>query len=507
LSRAIVIGAGFGGIAAALRLRKRGYDVVILDRQDKIGGRGYVFERNGFTYDAGPTVITAPFLIEELFKLFQRNMSDYLQLVPIKPWYLIRFDDGSTFKYGGTLEETLSEVRRFSPGDVDGYKKLLSKCRKIFEVGFLKLGDKPFLSAGSMLAVAPDMMALESYLTVYQLVSRYIKNEKLRKVCTFHPLLVGGNPFSTTSIYTLIHYLERQYGVWYAMGGTGAIVKSLARLMAEVGIKTQLECTVTKIITKAGKAVGVECADGKTLKAEIVVANADPPFVYKHMLESSDRKKWTDRRIERMKYSMGLFVVYFGTNKLYPELAHHSIILGKRYEGLLHDIFDRKILAEDFSLYLHAPTRTDPTMAPPGHECFYVLAPVPNLQGQINWQEEGEQFAAKILRYLESTLLPSLSEHIVDQSFITPEHFRDNLLSLYGTGFSVQPTLMQSAYFRFHNKSEDIENLYFVGAGTHPGAGLPGVLTSAKVLDRIIPELPKGNDVVESRSEAVFTSG
>jgi phytoene desaturase len=359
-----------------------------------------------------------------------------------------------------------------------------------------------------MIEVAPAMIKLESYLTVYQLVSRYIKNEKLRQVFTFHPLLVGGNPFNTTSIYALIHYLEREYGVWYAMGGTGSIINGLARLMEETGVKVQLDCTVAKIITENGKAVGIETTDGAIYKADLVIANADPPFVYKNMLSAKDRKKWTDKRVEQMQYSMGLFVIYFGTSKQYPQVDHHSILLGKRYKELLDDIFHKKILADDFSLYLHAPSRTDPSMAPPGHECFYVLAPVPNLQGSVNWQEEGDKFAKKVLQFLESTILPRLQEHLVDSFFVTPEHFRDNLLTHHGTGFSVQPTLMQSAYFRFQNKSEDVENLFFVGAGTHPGAGMPGVLTSAKVLDRLIPDLNRfaeqdlGEDQqLESQSE------
>ncbi len=496
----IVIGAGFGGIASALRLRKKGYDVLVLDKQDKLGGRGYVYHRKGFTYDAGPTVITAPFLIEELFALFGKKLDDYLRLVRVDPWYLIRFEDGSTFRYGGSLEDTLSEIRRFSPADEAGYLKLLKTCRKIFDVGFLKLGDKPFLSVASMVLVAPAMIQLRSFLTVDQLVSQYIRNDKLRQVFSFHPLLVGGNPFSTTSIYALIHYLEREYGVWYALGGTGAIIGGLGRLMQEVGIQTQLDCTVAKIATAGDKAIGVETTTGRHIKADLIVSNADPPYVYKNMIDPACKLKWTDKRLESLKYSMGLFVLYFGTNRQYPGIAHHNILLGKRYKELLEDIFEKKVLADDFSLYLHAPSRTDPAMAPPGHECFYVLAPVPNLQAKINWAEEGKRLASRILRYLEATVLPDLGEHIVDQFFVTPEHFRDNLLSHHGTGFSIQPTLLQSAYFRFHNRSEELSNLYFVGAGTHPGAGLPGVLTSAKVLDRIISDVPQKSDEHEGRN-------
>jgi phytoene desaturase len=485
--KALVLGAGFGGIAAALRLRKKGFEVLLVDRQDQLGGRGTVYKRKGFTFDAGPTVITAPFLLDELFCLFGKSMQNYINLVPVDPWYLIRFDDGSTFRYGGTIEQTMSEIKKFCPEDCLGYEELLKKCRQIFNVGFLDLGDQPFSTLSSMLSIAPQMIKLSSFLTVHQLVARYIKNEKLRQVFTFHPLLVGGNPFSTTSIYTLIHHLEREYGVWYAIGGTGAIVNALGRLMDEEGILVQLGTTITKIVTKSGRAIGVESEVGEFIAADVVVANADAPFVYKNLLEKSVRRKWTDKRIEGMKYSMGLFVLYFGTDKQYPDLAHHSILLGKRYRELLEDIFDKKILADDFSLYLHAPTRSDPGMAPSGHECFYVLAPVPNLQGKVDWENEGEKFANRILEFLENSILPDLKDHIVEKFFVTPLHFRDNLLSHHGAAFSIQPTLNQSAYFRFHNKSEDVENLYFVGAGTHPGAGLPGVLQSAKVLDRILP--------------------
>ncbi|MBX9669471.1 MAG: phytoene desaturase [Candidatus Obscuribacterales bacterium] len=486
--KAIVIGAGFGGLASALRLRKKGYEVLVLDKLDKHGGRGYVYERGGFTYDAGPSVITAPFLIEELFALFDKQMDDYIELVPVEPWYHIRFDCGARFDYSGSLQKMISEVERFCPSDVKGYQQLLEKCRTIFEVGFLKLGDQPFSTLASMIKLAPEMIRLESYLTVHQLISRYIKDERLRQVFSFHPLLVGGNPFSTTSIYSLIHFLEREYGVWYAMGGTGAIVKAIVDLMDEVGVQSRLECTVSKIIVDRGKAVGIETRDGHRIQADLVVANADAPFVYKYLIPKNDRKKWTNARIEQVKFSMGLFVLYFGTNKRFVDVNHHTILFGPRYRDLLEEIFNKKTLAEDFSLYLHRPSRTDPSIAPPGHDCFYVLAPVPNLQGNVEWSAVGEEFAGRILAYLERTVLPDLRNHIVDRFFVTPEHFRDNLLSHHGSGFSVQPTLFQSAYFRFHNKSEDVENLYFVGAGTHPGAGLPGVLTSAKVVDRLVSE-------------------
>ncbi len=483
---AIVIGAGFGGLAAALRLRARGYEVMLIDKQDQLGGRASVHQRNGFVFDAGPTVITAPFLLEELFALFGRRMADYLDLRPLYPWYRIRFADGSTFNYGGSLAQTLDEIRKFEPRDVDGYRRLLDKTKRIFEVGFRRLGDQPFLSPASMMKIVPQMLALESHRSVYSLTSKYITNDKLRQVFSFQPLLVGGNPFNTTSIYSLIHYLEREWGVHFPMGGTGAIVHALGQLMQEVGIRVCLGETVERIVVQNGRATGVQLHGGDIRHGDIVVANADAPFVYKHLIAPEHRRKWTDTRVDKMRYSMGLFVLYFGATRTYPDLAHHTILLGPRYKELLADIFDRQQLAQDFSLYLHAPTRTDPSMAPPGCESFYVLAPVPNLQADIDWDTVGPVYRDRILTYLDSTVCPDLKSHVVEDFYVTPQHFRDHLLSLHGAGFSVQPTLTQSAYFRFHNRSEDVDNLYFVGAGTHPGAGLPGVLCSAKVLDNIL---------------------
>jgi phytoene desaturase len=484
---AIVIGGGFGGLAAAARLRARGYDTTLVEKLDQLGGRATVYRRNGYVFDAGPTIITAPFLFEELFALFGKRLEDYVDIQPVYPWYRIRFEDGDVFNYGGTLEQQLEEVRRIEPADVDGYRKLLARTQKIFEVGFEQLGDQPFHNPLTMVKIIPHLFTLESWVSVYGLVKRYIKSPKLRQVCSFHPLLVGGNPFSTTCIYTLIHYLERKWGVHFAMGGTGAMVTALQRLLEEEGVDIRLSSPVEQILVEQRNVSGVRLASGEELKAQTVVCNADAPWVYKNLLASEHRRKWTDRAVERMKYSMGLFVWYFGTKRTYPELAHHTILLGPRYRGLLDDIFNRKILADDFSLYLHAPTRTDPALGPEGCETFYVLAPVPNLQGEINWATEGPALRERVGQYLEDTLIPGLSANLTEDFYVTPEHFRDQLNTLHGTGFSVEPTFTQSAYFRFHNKSEDVRNLYFVGAGTHPGAGMPGVLTSAKVLDRLIP--------------------
>lgn len=502
---AVVIGAGLGGIAAALRLRARGYTVTLIERQHQLGGRAAVYERDGFVFDAGPTVVTAPVLFEELFGLFDRRMDDYLRLVPLNPWYRIRFDDGRTFDYGDGVERTLGEIRKFNPDDVEGYLAFLAKTREIFDVGYTELGDVPFHDPKTMMKIVPKMMRLQSWRSVYGLVSRYIEDPALRQVFSFQPLLVGGNPFTTTSIYSLIHFLERKWGIHFAMGGTGAIVRALERLMADVGIDVRLGTTVEEIVVVDGRAAGVRLEHGSVLAADLVVANADAPFVYRHLLPARHRPTWTDAKLNRLKYSMGLFVLYFGTRRQYPDLAHHTILLGPRYRGLLHDIFEGDRLAEDFSLYLHAPTRTDPSMAPAGCESFYVLAPVPNLRARhVDWSVDGPRLRRAILEYLERTVLPGLREHLVTDFYVTPEHFRGELLSLHGSGFSIQPILRQSAYFRFHNRSEDVPGLYFVGAGTHPGAGMPGVLTSAKVLDRLIPPASDSAGLVPRQRGAVL---
>jgi phytoene desaturase len=484
---AIVVGAGFGGIAAALRLRAKGYEVLLIDRCPQLGGRAQVFERGGFRHDAGPTVITAPFLFAELFALFGEKLEDHLQLVPLTPWYRFHFDDGDTFDYGGTLEETLAEIGRIEPADQDGYLRLLAHSKRIFDVGFTELSAQPFQRLGTMLAQIPRLLSLRSDKTVWQLVSLYIKNPKLRQAFSIQPLLVGGNPFDTTSIYGLIHYLERAYGVHFAMGGTGAISRALGALMDRQGIRVRLGETVSQIKVENGTAVGVTLEDGSLLPADVVVSNADAAHLYSAMVPKSDQAPATRLKLSAASYSMGLFVLYFGTTTQYPDVAHHTIWLGPRYRELLADIFDRKILAEDFSLYLHRPTATDPSFAPDGCDSFYVLCPVPNLQANIDWAVEGPRLKDRIIAALDRTILPGLSETITAAFTKTPDDFKNDYLSENGAGFSVAPLFRQSAWFRFHNKAEGIANLYLTGAGTHPGAGLPGVLCSAKVIDALIP--------------------
>ena len=485
--KALVIGAGFGGIAAALRLRAKGYEVSVIDRCPGLGGRAQVFERNGFKHDAGPTVITAPFLFEELFALFGEKFENHVKLVPLTPWYRFHFSDNTQFDYGGTLDETLAEIARIEPTDCEGYRRLLVQSEKIFKVGFVQLSAEPFHRFRTMVRQIPALLRLRCQDTVWQLVSRYLKSPKLRQAFSIQPLLVGGNPFDTTSIYGLIHYLERAYGVHFAMGGTAAITQALGELMVRQGIKVQLNTTVRCIDIDNGVASGVTLENGLSLAADVIVSNADPAHLYSSMIKPSDQAPSARLKLATAAFSMGLFVLYFGTTRQYPGVAHHTIWLGARYRELLADIFDHQELSEDFSLYLHRPTATDTSFAPAGCDSFYVLCPVPNLKGVIDWTVQGPRLQSRIISALEATILPDLSACITDDFTMTPEDFRSDYLSAHGAGFSVSPLFRQSAWFRFHNRAEGIRNLYLVGAGTHPGAGLPGVLCSAKVVDALVP--------------------
>jgi phytoene desaturase len=484
---AIVIGSGFGGLSAAIRLQARGYDVQLFEMRDQPGGRAYVYRQDGFTFDAGPTIITAPFLIDELFALAGQKTEDHIQIVPCSPFYRIAFHDGTHFDYTGDEAHIISEIERFQPADVPGYRRFVDRSRAIFDRAFTDLADEPFSSLWDMLKIAPDLAKLRSDQSVYSLVSKYFSEEKLRQVFSFHPLLIGGNPFDSSSIYSMIHYLERRWGVHYAMGGTGALIQALVKLFEHLGGTLHLEARVEEILVEGGRAAGVRLADGRTFSSRVVVSNADVANTYRKLVPGADRRRWTDRRLERMRYSMGLFVLYFGTDRTYPDIAHHTIALGPRYKGLLADIFTRKKLAEDFSLYLHAPTRTDPSMAPEGGECFYVLSPVPNLQGDVDWESVKESYADRILKSLE-TICPDLSSHVVTRRIMTPLDFETDLDAYVGSAFQFEPILTQSAWFRPHNVSEDLPCLFLAGAGTHPGAGLPGVMSSAKLLDKVIPD-------------------
>jgi len=483
---ALVIGSGFGGLGAAIRLQARGYDTTILEMRDKPGGRAYVFKDKGFTYDAGPTIITAPFLIDELFALAGKKTEDYVKIVPVTPYYRIVFHDGQVFDYTGVEAEIVGQIKKFNPDDVAGYLQFAEKSRAIFDRAFTDLADQPFSSFADMARVAPDLIRLRSHESVFRLVSRYVKHPLLRQVFSFHPLLIGGNPFQSSSIYAMIHYLERQWGVHFAMGGTGALVQALVRLFTEMGGKIRLNARVEELLVENGSACGVRLASGEKLDATVVVSNADVAHFYKKAVPATARKKWTDARLDRMRYSMSLFLIYFGTDRTYPDLAHHTIVLTERYQELLEDIFNKKILAGDFSLYLHAPTRTDTSLAPPGCECFYVLSPVPHLGGKIDWESVKERYAEVILASLEK-LCPDLRRHIISKIIWTPRDFETRLDAHLGSAFQFEPILTQSAWFRPHNVSEDVKNFFLVGAGTHPGAGVPGVLSSAKLLERVLP--------------------
>ena len=482
----VVIGSGFGGIASALRLKAKKYDVTLIEKHPDLGGRARVFKKNGFTFDGGPTVITAPYLIKELFELFNKNSKDYINLVPLKTWYRFIFDDGLSFDYSGNENEMKKQIEKINKNDVKGYQELLKFTKKIFEKGFLELSDVPFNKPSFMFRQLPSLLNLKSYKSVYSLVSSYIKNTNLRKMLSMHPLLVGGNPFTTTSIYGLILYLEKKWGIHYSMGGTGHIIKSLEKLMLEQDIEVIKGNEVKNILYNNHKVQGVKLDNNKEIKADYVVCNADPPAVYDKLLNQEKNNKIFNWKRKRMEYSMGLFVYYFGTKKVYGKVEHHTIKFGNKYKEHLDDIFSNKKLNNDISYYLHRPTATDKSMAPEGHDCFYVLVPVPNNQSNIDWLTEGDKFKDLVIEKMEKTLLPNLRENIVEDFYLTPDYFEKELNTKHGSGFSIQPKFSQSAYFRFHNKSEVYDGLYFVGAGTHPGAGVPGVLSSAKVLDKIL---------------------
>jgi phytoene desaturase len=485
---AVVIGSGFGGLAAAIRLGARGYRVTVLEQLDAPGGRAYVFRQDGFTFDAGPTIITAPFLLEELWQLCRRRMADDVELRSLQPFYRIRFHDGSVLDCSNDDAAMAAQINRFAPGDWAGYQRFLEASAAIYDVAFTRLAHQPFDSWVDMARLAPELVRLGSYRTIHGLAASFVKDPRLRFALSFHPLFVGGNPFTTTSVYGLIAFLERRWGVHFAIGGTGKIVAGLVSLIQGQGNEVRYDTRVTRITTQGRRATGVALASGETLAADIVVSNADSAATYRDMVPAALRRRWTDRKIARVKYSMSLFVWYFGTDRQYPDVPHHTILVGERYRELLRDIFEHKVLADDFSLYLHRPSATDPSLAPPGCDAFYVLSPVPHLQGATDWRRAAEPYRQAIARHLSATLLPDLERHVVSSRLMTPLDFRDRLSSHQGAAFGLAPSLLQSAWFRPHNRSEEVDGLYLVGAGTHPGAGVPGVLSSARVLDTVVPD-------------------
>ena len=478
---AAVIGAGFGGLALAIRLQSAGIQTVLLEKRERPGGRAYVYEQDGFTFDAGPTVITAPNAIDELFALSGRATGDYIELLPVEPFYRLVWPDGVTLEYNADADTVATAIARINPADADGYRKFLKFSEAVFREGYLKLGTVPFQDIWSMVRVAPQLIRLRSHRSVYSVVSDYMQDPHLRQAFSFQSLLIGGNPFQVSSIYALIHALEREWGVRFPRGGTGALVRALVRLFQDLGGEVRLGCPVEEIRVRNGRATEVATADGRSVVVDAVASNADVVHTYSTLLAGTDRGQVMARRLAGKRFSNSLFVVYFGLKRQYPEIAHHTVLFGPRYRELLADIFDRGILPDDFSLYLHNPSRTDPSLAPPGQAGFYVLAPVPNLKkAAVDWSVVGPKYRDKILDALEKHTLPGLRANLVTSRIFTPADFATELNAHLGSAFSLEPLLTQSAFFRVHNRDDRIHNLYFVGAGTHPGAGIPGVIGSAK---------------------------
>jgi phytoene desaturase len=484
---AVVIGAGFGGLAAAVRLACRGWRVTIVEKLDAPGGRAYVHREGGFVFDAGPTIVTVPHLFEELWALAGRRLADDVTLKPLDPFYRIRFDDGTHFDYNGDAVHMRAEVARFSPADLAGYDRFMLESERCYRIGFEELGATAFDSLGDLVSAVPALLKMRSWRTIRQMVASHIRDPKLRIVFSFHPLLIGGNPSSVTCTYSLINMLERRFGVHWAMGGTNALVSGLVKLGQSLGVQLRCNAAVERIVVDGGRARGVALAGGERIDADIVVSNADTAWTYRSLVAPEHRRVWTDRKLDKARYSMSLFVWYFGLNRRYEDVPHHTMVLGPRYEALLHDIFKRHHLADDFSLYLHRPTASDASMAPPGCDAFYALSPVPHLDSGTDWHAHAATYRRAIEKRLDATLLPGFAQHVLVSRVMTPLDFRDRLLSHKGAAFGLEPLLLQSAWFRPHNRSEDVPGLFMVGAGTHPGAGIPGVLMSAKALESVLP--------------------
>lgn len=481
MNKTVVIGAGFGGLALAIRLQAAGIPTLLLEQRDKPGGRAYVYEDQGFTFDAGPTVITDPTAIEELFTLAGKRMADYVDLLPVTPFYRLCWETGQVFDYDNDQARLEEQIRRFNPRDVEGYRRFLAYSQAVFKEGYLKLGTVPFLSFRDMVRAGPQLARLQAWRSVYGMVSSFIEDERLREAFSFHSLLVGGNPFATSSIYTLIHALEREWGVWFARGGTGALVQGLVRLFEDLGGTLELNAEVTRLEARGNEIGAVQLADGRRIEVAAVASNADVVHTYEKLLGHHPVGASRAASLKRKRMSNSLFVLYFGLNHHHSQLAHHTVCFGPRYKALIDDIFNRDALSEDFSLYLHAPCVTDPSLAPPGCGSYYVLAPVPHLgTADLDWNVEGPRLRDRIFAYLEQHYMPGLRDQLVTQRMFTPFDFRDQLGAHHGSAFSVEPILRQSAWFRPHNRDSRIPNLYLVGAGTHPGAGIPGVIGSAK---------------------------
>ncbi len=485
---AAVIGAGLGGLAMAIRLSVKGYQVSVFENLEQAGGRANVYRQDGFSFDAGPTIITAPHLLEELWALCGRKMQDDVPLVPMKPFYQLRFNDGSVMRCSGSADEMRAEIQRLSPGDVDGYERFMKLSERIFDVGFEKLGNQPFNRLWDMAKAVPQIIKLGGLRSVHGMVSRFVKDERIRIALSFHPLFIGGNPLKASAVYGLVAHLERHWGVHFSMGGTGALVQGMVRLLESQGGQIFYNTRVDQILTDGKRATGVKLGTGEEIPAHLVACNADAAWTYNNLLPESVRNPLMSLRLKKASFSCGIFIWYFGTKRRYEDVQHHNIVLGPRYVGLLQDIFQKKKLAKDFSLYLYRPTATDPSLAPPGCDAFYVLSPVPHLAANVDWTAQAEPYRQAVEARLTETLLPGLKDEVVTSKVMTPLDFKSRFLSPWGAGFGMEPILSQSAYFRPQNKSHWLENLFMVGAGTHPGAGIPGVLTSARIADEMVPD-------------------
>lgn len=491
--RAIVIGAGLGGLSAAMRLSARGYQVAVLDRLDVPGGRGSCLWQNGHRFDLGPTIVTMPQVFRDLWRVCGRDFDKDVDLRPLDPFYEIRWPDRTRFTMRQDETAMRAEVARLSPGDVAGYARFLKDSERRYRFGFEDLGRRPMHRLWDLIQVLPTFARLRADRSVYAHVARRVKDPRLRMALSFPPLFIGGDPFHVTSMYTLVSHLEKAFGVHYAIGGVAAIADAMSDVIAAQGGLVRQGAEVDEILLKQGRAAGVRLSGGELINADLIVSNADAGHTYNHLLRNARRRRWTPARLKRSRWSMGLFVWYFGTQGtrgMWPEVGHHTILNGPRYKGLVEDIFLRGHLAEDMSLYVHRPSVTDPGVAPEGDDTFYALSPVPHLGhgDPVDWAREAEPYRRKVQAVLERELLPGFAEHLSASEVFTPETFRDRYLSPHGAGFSIEPRILQSAWFRPHNVSEEVPGLYLVGAGTHPGAGLPGVVSSAEVLDRLVPD-------------------
>lgn len=492
-AHALVIGAGLGGLASAMRLGARGYRVTVIDKLDVPGGRGSAIWKDGHRFDLGPTIVTVPQVFKELWAACGRDFHAEVDLRPLDPFYEIRWPDGSRFTASGSTERMIEEVRRLSPGDVEGYKKFLRDSEARYWFGFEDLGRRSMHRLRDLIEVLPKFAWLRADRSVYGHAAKRVRDERLRMALSFHPLFIGGDPFNVTSMYILVSHLEKEFGVHYAMGGVAEMARCMGEVIKDQGGVLRLNTEVDEILVKDNRARGVRLKTGEIVTADVVVSNADSGFTYDHLLRNHPRKRWTGPRLKRSRWSMGLYVWYFGTRgtrQMWPDVGHHTIVNGPRYRGLVKDIFIKGKVAEDMSLYVHRPSVTDPTAAPEGDDTFYVLSPVPHLghAQSADWDKIGEAYRARMIKMLDEQLIPGFADRITAQETFTPNSFRDRYCSPFGTGFSIEPRIFQSAWFRPHNVSEECEGLYLTGAGTHPGAGLPGVVSSAEVLSKLVPD-------------------